>query len=596
MTGVATQRALVIGASGLDWPSLHEAAERGLIPNLQALGARGSAGRLRADPDCVSPGFSGWASLVTGLPTAIHDVWREQEAWAGGLRATGRASWRVPPLWTRLAAAGVATGGVAWPGLRAGADWAGEHVADSYGQATGPDRHDWALPLHCAPSHLREALRPLRVHPADIGIGQLLPLVPDIAAIDQDREPGLALLAVAMAQAATIQAAAVHLLTRPDWQTMFVHHRWLGDLRARGSLMPPWDQLLDGGWRFLDGLIGRLAALAGPDCLIIVASPGWGRCDGAVFAAGHSVVPDRVARARVGDIAPTLLAHFGLQDPTLPGQSLVEAVRSVRVIGAADPPPDAGGGRTALDHVVALGYAPPAGPPLRWHVDGLIGMARLLLPSDPHRAGEAAAAALRLAPDDLDALSLGAAAHVAANETEPLPELAQALLRLAPDRPWGALVHGAYYAVRGEAAAARPWLLAAEAAGEPLRPCCGCSLRRQRLQSDYQSWRWRAISFIALKPRCGPLSRLTPGMHRSCFSSPKCWRAAVGSARQKRRDDRRASSDGSGMLRRCASVRRRSGLTVKQKIEANLARSAQRRDRTVTVSSKWRYAVFGGPA
>jgi hypothetical protein len=467
MSDTDTERLVLIGVEGVDWPSLRAVMRRGLTPNLSALAARGALGSLQnsGPRDGVGP----WATMVTGHDALAHGVILETEAWAGGLRPTSRASWQRAPVWATLADAGMMTAGVGWPASSPGASWAGNHVDDSYATATSPDWNDWALPLHCASPDLRAQVRDLRVHPSDIGAAQLLPLVPELGKIDQARDSGLPLLAVGMARTATIQAAALHLLRNSPWQAMFVHHRWMGRVRRTDTSSPPWDKVLDGAWRFFDGLVGQIAASAGEDSTVLVASPGWEGGTGVLIAAGPGVKPaSEIANARLIDIAPTVLGKFGLHDAALPGRVIdgagipsgTKAVSPAPIVPAID-------ADVELAQITALGYAPPPGPPLGWRIEGLLVRASLLLRTEPAAAGEAADAALGLVPDLVEAIRLRARAHVMLSEAKPLPALADALLRLAPDRPYGSLVHGAAHTLRKEAAKARPWLEAAAAAGDP---------------------------------------------------------------------------------------------------------------------------------
>ena len=122
------------------------------------------------------------------------------------------------------------------------------------------------------------------MHPTQITGDMLTPLVPGLPEIDQSRDVHLPRLAVAMARAATVQAAAAWLLTerRPD--VLFVHHGWLGEVLAAFEARREgvFAQVVDGAWMFLDGLVARLVELAGEEALVPVASPGWrGRLGGA---------------------------------------------------------------------------------------------------------------------------------------------------------------------------------------------------------------------------------------------------------------------------------------------------------------------------
>ena len=169
------EKLLLIGVDGLDWTGFRAAVGAGLLPGMAALAARGAAGRL-ASP--APPGPAAWTTVATGVAPPAHGVVHAGEAWAGGLRPVGAASWRRRPVWERLARAGVPTLAVAWPATRPGAGWRGVQVDDRLGDVSGLSADDWPLPLDIAPADLREAIRAVRVHAADLPLELLAPLAP----------------------------------------------------------------------------------------------------------------------------------------------------------------------------------------------------------------------------------------------------------------------------------------------------------------------------------------------------------------------------------------------------------------------------------
>jgi len=462
-------RLLLIGAAGLDWPGVNARIEAGEAPNLAALRARGAAGWLRGWPPFEGP--APWTTLVTGRYPEAHGVWRTQEAWAAGARPVSRASWRAAPLWARLAEAGVSTGSVGWPAARPGAAWAGDHVDRDFAVATGRSHDDWALPLDCAPPDAREALRDLRVHPSEITGDMLAPLVPGLSQLDQSRDTALPHLAVAMAQAASIQAAAAWLLTERRPAAVFVHHEWLAV--AAGAFerhtQGPFARVVDGAWRFFDGLVGRLAELAGPDALVVVASPGWRQNPGVAIAAGPGVAPDGFQGAEAVDLAPSLLAAFGLEDRTLPGQAIPalapEGPRRPAPEVAIPPAPPAD--FDLLREAIAAGH--PAPPPLTpdWWAGGFSELAFTTLQRDARTALAAADAALERKPDHAPALDAKAVAHVLLDEPDPLPDLAAALRKAAPQQGWGDLAEAAWLVMQERSTEAGPHIRAAERDRDP---------------------------------------------------------------------------------------------------------------------------------
>jgi tetratricopeptide (TPR) repeat protein len=463
-------RLLLIGAAGVDWPGLTARLDAGGLPNLATLRARGVAGWLRAPPPLEGP--APWVGMVTGHPPEAHGVWRFDEAWAGGFRRVGRASWRVAPVWRRLSQAGVSTGSVGWPASRPGAGWDGDHIDRDFADPSARDREGWALPPHCAPAGLRDRLRDLRTHPAEITAEMLRPLVPDLGGLNQSRDANLPRLAVSMARAASMQAAAAWLLSERPPQALFAHHPWLAEVREGfdGRREGHFAGVVDGSWRLLDSFVGRLAELAGPETLVVVASPGWRNRPGAILAAGPGVTPRAAFEgADLADVAPTLLAAFGLEDAALPGRPLAALVAKGPLRAAPDcPAPETPAtNEDLLAQAVAAGYAPPPVTPAGWRASRLTDLALSLLERDPRAAAAAADAALSHSPGFPGALAAKAMAHVALEEPEPLRATAEALMQAIPNLGWGPLAHAAFQVLDGRSSEAAASLRTAEQDSDP---------------------------------------------------------------------------------------------------------------------------------
>ncbi len=295
----------------------------------------------------------------------------------------------------------------------------------------------------------------------------LQPLVPDLAQIDQRYDAELPRIAMAMAEAASIQAAAVWLLQDPRPAAAFVHFDWLNKMRTLygGRAEGPFSQVESGAWRFLDALIGRLAALTAPDSRIQVVSPGWGGRPGLFLSSGgrRSLDPQLQSMDHL-DVAPTLLADFDLLDEDAPGRARLvgAAERPLRRAPApvihAPVPNDA----SLLAVAEEAGFVPPPAPPPQWWADRAVTLAALIVDRSPEQVLALTAEALRLVPHHLGAVRLRATALAMLEQVEELPKLADDLERLAPGRGWAALARGAYHVQRGENALASPWLKQAE--------------------------------------------------------------------------------------------------------------------------------------
>lgn len=460
----SARKIILLGLAGIGWDDLAARLKTGQVPAIAAVIARGGAGRLISS---VPPsGWAFWATIATGLSPHRHGILRPEESWAGGIRPTGHASWRADPAWLRLADAGLATASVAWPATAPGEAWPGLHVDSRFFAPSGRRFEDWLVPPGSAPTGWVERLRELRVHPADIGGDALAPFVPALGAIDQDRDHRLVDLAVMITRLSGIHAAAGMLIGSAPWDALFVHYPFLEHIQLRfGAAGPPFDRVVDAGWLLLDQLIGATVRMLPPDTTILLVSPGKPGAAGVVIAAGPDVARAPLRGLSAIDIAPTLLAHFGLRDPALPGRAFLPAAGPLRPapdmrlpIPAVEPDP------ADIARVAAFGHRPPHPPP-GWHARLLTAQAELVLPADPATAGQLADAALAVDSNLIAAIGLRAAAHVATGEAEPLPALADRIAALAPGHLWEQLIRAGHHALRGEASLAQPFLTRVEKEG-----------------------------------------------------------------------------------------------------------------------------------
>ncbi len=443
-------RVLVITVEGLDWTGFESACAAGFCPNLLILRQRGVAAPLVGAAGIS--GHAGIATIVSGAEPECHGVWEAMAPDATGWAAVTRAAWGVPPLWETLDAAGITTGSVAMPASAPGDSWSGTHFDDSLVEAGGLQPEEWALPRRVAPVAARDAIRDRRIHPTDITGAMMLPLVPDLAGINQSRETLLPLLAVAMARAGTVQAAAGLLLAQDGPRACFVHHGWVANLREvfASIAAPPWAEVMSGAWRLLDAMIGQLAALAGEGAWVAIASPGWRGLPGVFVTAGASVAASSEFAMPALAVAPLLLRQFGLADAALAGEVPAElgpspVLKTIRSAPFRRDPTIAD--EASPEHRAAL----------------LTARGAMIVRRTPAAAVALAREALALTPGNPDALRLLAGGLVLLDAPDELPALAAALRRAAPGRGWGPLADAAALVLVDRPHRAAPFLAEAEA-------------------------------------------------------------------------------------------------------------------------------------
>jgi hypothetical protein len=485
------ERLLLVGFTSCDRVIAERLMAAGRMPNLARLRAEGVWGQVLASEPLLAPAL--WTTVATGRNPMAHDV---LTPWAarpdgGGVGPVGRPSWHAPAFWQILEAAGRRTITVGWPATAPATDWPGVHVDARFAVATGPDFATWAVPRGAvSPATMLPSLRELRVHPTDMEGAMVAPFVPRIAEIDQYRESGLTKLAVMLAAVSTVHAVATELLATQDWDAAAVHYDWLDPIQrsflSHGA-ESRFGGVVDAAYNFADALLGRLMALAGEDTTLWVMSPNgvrlslppggaaqtlsW-RGTGFIAARGRWIAGGQtLAPVRLADIAPSLLARFGLVaemdgkrlSALAPGQSR----RTVTVPAMKPPAPDR--------HVAALkslGYddtpsEAQAAALTRAEAAGLIAQGEVLLAAGRLADAERALLAARamLPPDNPSGLQRLALCRLMRNDAAGCRAIGETLRRIAPEAGWGDLIVAAGHALAGDAAAARPLMAAAEAKG-----------------------------------------------------------------------------------------------------------------------------------
>jgi predicted AlkP superfamily phosphohydrolase/phosphomutase/tetratricopeptide (TPR) repeat protein len=305
---------LLIGWDGACWSQIHPLLDSGAMPHLARLIEKGIMGSL-ATLTPVSPALL-WTSLATGRFADSHGVLDafEPDERTAGVRPVTRASLHALHVWEILAQAGISARSIGWPVTHPAASPA---LCVSGGFAAG-------LANSISPPNLAGKLAELRFDPQEWTANELGLFVPEMAQIDQDKDRGLARLAVLLAEAVSNQAAATALMeTSPGGFTAV----WFGAVSMASEAFPAgsdpiYQHVMDGVYRLLDMLLGRLREMAGPAAsVILVSDRAAAEADarnrmsaprGILAAAGPGIQPDELTFGiSLLDIAPTVLALYG---------------------------------------------------------------------------------------------------------------------------------------------------------------------------------------------------------------------------------------------------------------------------------------------
>ena len=206
------------------------------------------------------------------------------------------------------------------------------------------------LPQTVHPTDKAEFFSQLRIHPHELTQAHLLPFVPNAAQLDQSdpiTQRRIDSLRKIIAHCSTVQAAATYILEHEEWDFVAVYfdaidhfcHGFMKFHPPRREHIPEdvyemYKDVVVGGYRYHDMMLGRLLELAGEDATILLISdhgfhPGHLRPRklphepagpavehspyGIFVARGPDIRQDeRIYGASLLDITPTILSLFNL--------------------------------------------------------------------------------------------------------------------------------------------------------------------------------------------------------------------------------------------------------------------------------------------
>jgi len=405
-------RLLIAGWDAADWKIINPLLAAGEMPHLAKVIAGGVHGNHATLYPALSPML--WTSIATGKRPGKHGIHGFSEPTEDGLsvRPVSNLGRKTKAFWNILNQHGkrcIVTGW--WPSHPA-EPIAGAMVSNHFPFQTSNDPLTPLPPGAVWPPGEAEALAEMRVHPTEISSDILRLFAPDWSQVDQSKDKSLHDLAGIIAETMSIHAATTDLMERIEWDVAAVYyagidhfsHRFMrfhaGKERGRQNSDPAVLQaIVANAYRYHDVMLGRLMALAGPDCAVMVMSDHGFHSDALLpdyipaEAAGPAVEHrhfgifcmkgpgvrrgERIYGASVLDVTPTILHLFGLPSGAdMDGAVLLNAFEDPRlptpIASWDDVPGDDGrhppsrqydgvSAAESLKQLVALGYVAPPG-------------------------------------------------------------------------------------------------------------------------------------------------------------------------------------------------------------------------------------------
>lgn len=410
------KRFLLVGWDAADWKIIRPLLAAGEMPHLAKLIADGVHGNHATLYPALSPML--WTSIATGKRPPKHGILGFSEPTEDGLsvRPVSNLGRKTKAFWNILNQHGKRSIVVGWWPSHPAEPIAGAMVSNHFPFQAGDDPERPLATGAVWPAGEIGPLAEMRVHPTEISSDILRLFVPAWRNIDQQNDKSIHDLAAIIAETMSIHAAATDLMERVEWDLAAVYyagidhfsHRFMryhaGKVPAGGPSDPAWFAgVIANAYRYHDVMLGRLIALAGPECAVMVISDHGFHSDALLpdyvpaEAAGPAVehrnlgilclkapgvrAGETIYGASVLDVAPTVLHLFNLPAGLdMDGKVLINAFEDQRVLPAIpswdDVPGDDGrhpasreydgvSAAESLKQLVALGYIAPPGEDAR---------------------------------------------------------------------------------------------------------------------------------------------------------------------------------------------------------------------------------------
>jgi predicted AlkP superfamily phosphohydrolase/phosphomutase/Tfp pilus assembly protein PilF len=405
------KKVLLIGWDAADWKVATPLLEQGRMPALDDFINHGVMGNLATLQPVLSPML--WNSIATGKRADKHGIhgFAEPDPNSGGVRPVTSTSRKVKAIWNILTQKGYKTHLLGWFAGHPAEPINGISVSDLYPLATAPHDKPWPLPPGAVhPESVRDQLAELRLHPAELDAGAILPFVPQAAKVDQEKDKSLSVIAKLLAENSCIHNVATWILQTEPWDFMGVYYNGIDHFcHAFMHYHPPrlegvpedkfeiYKEVVNGAYRFHDMMLQTLLELAGPDATVIICSDHGFHPDhlrprgipdepagpavqhrrfGMVCMKGAGIKQDeRIYGATLLDVTPTILTLFGLPvGEDMDGRVLVQAFEEppkIERIPSWEQEPgecgmhpsdmhiDADSAQAVLNQFAALGYIAP---------------------------------------------------------------------------------------------------------------------------------------------------------------------------------------------------------------------------------------------
>jgi tetratricopeptide (TPR) repeat protein len=342
------RKVLLVGWDSADWQVIDPLVRAGHMPQVARLRQEGAVGLLRSLPPYLSPIV--WTSIATGKRPHRHGIhgFTEVNPVTRRVQPVSSGSRCCKALWNILSENGVPAHVIGWFVSHPAEPVNGVVISEALNQPPSGPGAEWPAPRGAVyPQERLAEFAQWRVRPEEIDPQVLDLLVPRWREVDQERDGHLRALVMRLAELYTVHGCAGAIAREAKHGFIGVYYHFL-DWVSHDFMMfhPPRREGVDpaafelyrdvvaNAYRLQDLLLTDLLNQCGRDTTLVLVSDhgfysddqrpattpnitagiaAWHRPHGIVALGGPGVATGAtVRRASVLDVAPTILALFGL--------------------------------------------------------------------------------------------------------------------------------------------------------------------------------------------------------------------------------------------------------------------------------------------
>ncbi|WP_018969912.1 alkaline phosphatase family protein [Rubritalea marina] len=339
------KKTLLIGWDGADWKVARPLMQQGKLPQLQNIVRNGSYGNLASMPPYLSPML--WNSIGTGKDPHKHGIAGFSEVCpeTQKVRPIGSYSRKCKAIWNLLSEQSMKAHVVGWFASHPAENINGVCISDAF---TRPLTSQVIEEDSISPNSMASSFQECKVHPGEIETGILEYLVPNLKRVPQRDLNRMYKLRKHLAELYTVHNSSIEILKKDqDFDFLGIYFHFLDWIshdfmefhppyrdHIDKELFDLYQGVVERSYQLQDLLLSDLLTYTGSNLTVMLVSDhgfqsdhqrpivtpnvtagiaAWHRPMGIVAMVGPGIKSNyEIKGARLADITPTLLHHFGL--------------------------------------------------------------------------------------------------------------------------------------------------------------------------------------------------------------------------------------------------------------------------------------------